>query len=471
MIDSILDAGQKALIQPAPNSLTIINTSGLDRRETVRALLPAAAASAHLVVTTPTGRQVPTQVHLHPTGDSIELFFVASVPATSAVTYQISTSNRVQAPDIQRLRQKPASKYVIETDLYKLTLDSITGTIKSLITKKDNQELVDPSSVRKFNEIKGAFYNQRRWISSTDQKNTITFPESGTLQKKIRIAGKLGIHDFVQCITLVDGQRRIAFETAVYWKKNEGIGDDHAQHGGYDSKDPYKAFYVDTAKLLVSFPLAIRDPKLFKDAPFDVTESALSNTFYSRWDQIKNNIIYRWVDLTDRNEKKGVALFADHTTSYSYGPQFPLSLTLAYSGYGLWDGVYRLSDSTKVSYTLVPHSGNWSEGDLNKEAAHAAEPLIIVPGKTRRPVKSVIKISNSGYEVTSLNLKSDTLIARIYNGQGRADQMKIRLQTIPKAAQWVHLDGRIQKAAVPRGTTVESRIPAFGLGTLEILLK
>ena len=45
------------------------------------------------------------------------------------------------------------------------------------------------------------------------------------------------------------------------------------------------------------FPLALRGQKVFKDAPFDVTESRLTNTFFEAWSEIKNNVMLHWVDV------------------------------------------------------------------------------------------------------------------------------------------------------------------------------
>jgi alpha-mannosidase len=104
--------------------------------------------------------------------------------------------------------------------------------------------------------------------------------------------------------------------------------------GTYKWQNPKKAFYDDRYKLLAFFPLNLKGQKVYKNAPFDVIESHLSNTFYNTWDSIKNNIILNWVDVTDNQGKYGMALFTDHTTSYAHGADFPLALDIQYSGMG-----------------------------------------------------------------------------------------------------------------------------------------
>ncbi|ANH83063.1 hypothetical protein A8C56_20600 [Niabella ginsenosidivorans] len=466
LTDSVLLQAEAALInRTAANSITVINTSGISRKEVVRIAVPAARYSKNIVLKTEDGQSIIPQLQPGTTADAIELLFMASVPATSARTYRLEES-----PALLTDKQSPATPgYSVETDLYRLTLDSITGTIRSLVTKKDNKEWIDAKAGRKFNEIKGQFYEQQLFLSSCDAKNTITISENGPVHKKIKVTGKLGLHDFVQYISLFNGQPAIDFETIIYWAKNEGIGDSHAQQEGYDSKDVYKAFYVDTSKLSVSFPANIGRVRVFKDAPFDVTESRLSNTFFNRWDSIKNNIIYRWADLTDG--KNGIALFSDHTTSYSYGNGFPLSLTIAYSGKGLWGGSYQLHDSTRVQYSIVPHAGNWQTGALNKEALYKAEPLMVVQGAQKNKINGILDVSGTGYEITSYNLHPNKLVVRFYNAQGKQDAAKIQLRVPVEKARWIQLNGADAGKAIIRNNTIIKTIPPFGVNTLELSIK
>ena len=41
------------------------------------------------------------------------------------------------------------------------------------------------------------------------------------------------------------------------------------------------------------------DQKIVKNAPLDVCESKLEDTFYNSWDNIKNNVILNWVNVSD----------------------------------------------------------------------------------------------------------------------------------------------------------------------------
>src|SRR5690606_27695401 len=106
-------------------------------------------------------------------------------------------------------------------------------------------------------------------------------------------------------ITLTQDEPRIDFNMHIDWKENIGIGS--YKEINYDSKSLKKAFYNDRDKLLALFPLDLKDQKVFKNAPFDVLQSGLDDTFFDSWDAIKNNVILDWVDITDGNEEYGCA--------------------------------------------------------------------------------------------------------------------------------------------------------------------
>ncbi len=53
----------------------------------------------------------------------------------------------------------------------------------------------------------------------------------------------------------------------------------------------------------------------------------------------------------------GLALFSDHTTSYTHGENFPLGLTIQYSGNGIFYRNYTIDGPTEINYALLPHKG------------------------------------------------------------------------------------------------------------------
>lgn len=469
LADQIIAEAKNRLVDKNDlKKVIIINTSGVKRSELVSVVLPTTLFKKTFSVFNEQ-KKLPQQINYTKGKDSLELLFIAEVPPTAIAVYSLKEKDKIDQNKGKPVELKEGF-YRLENDIYKIQINPKTGVIESLITKADNKEYISVNHRKKFNELSGYFYDQNKFLSSCDEQKTVSIVEDGNLRKKIKIKGKLGVHNIIQFITVINGQKRIDLETIIHWKKNEGIGDGYAQKFGYDAKDRKKAFYVDTAKLSLYFPANLTNAKLYKDAPFDVTESKLENTFFGRWDSIKNNIMYRWIDLYDKNKNQGIALFTDHTSSYSYGKYFPLALTVAYSGKGLWYGDYKLEDSTKISYSILPHKNNWQDAAINAEASFIAEPLIASAGSSHKIAKSIFDLSGSGFELTSLHISDRTLTARFYNARNNFKVKNIPIGVFCKKAQWIRLNEDKEEDATIVNNKLQIALPPFGFKTLQVEL-
>src|SRR5690606_34111826 len=335
-----------------------------------------------------------------------------------------------------------------ESDLYRITLDPAKGgTITSLMGKAmNNREFVDQTHERKFNEMRGNFYNDAGFLSSADSKARIEVLEKGPLRVKVAVHGHIGEHPFTQLLTVAQGEPRIDLGVTIDWKGNPGIGNDYAQQEKWVNEDLRKAFYDDREKLLVLFPLNLESQRVYKNAPFDVMESSLDNTFFTTWDSIKNNVILDWVDVTDSGNDFGMALFSDHTTSYAHGQDHPLGLTMQYSGMGLWGRNYRITGPTAVSYSIVPHQGKWDEAGIWSIGNTLKEPLMadVVKGTPDgRWQESVISLNGQGIELASTVFDGDDLLLRFFNAEGQEDAGAITVNKKVGMAGLEELDGRV----------------------------
>ena len=90
-----------------------------------------------------------------------------------------------------------------------------------------------------------------------------------------------------------------------------------------------------------------------------------------------------WVDVFDEQEKYGLTVFSDHTTAYTHGPDFPLSLVLAWGWEGgFWWGKRPLNGVQQVNYAVMPHKGAWDEAGFRRKTPSFCEPLMsrLLPG-------------------------------------------------------------------------------------------
>ncbi len=457
----------------AGNFIAVYNTTGKKRHEVASVAIPQNLKNQLVKVLDAMRREVPSQVVAD--SESGKIIFKADVPAMGYTAYELSagTAAKNSGASVSRL---PNGFYKVETDFYSITIDPAKGgVIKSLIAKKlNNREFVDKANVRGFNELRGNFYNDGGFKSSLDNPAKIEILQQGPLLVKLAIKGNIDGADFSQVLTVAQGQERIDLQVNIDWKGNPGIGQT-TPAGTYDWKNPKKAFYDDKFKLLALFPLNLKGQKVYKNAPFDVTESHLDNTFYNSWDSIKNNVILNWVDVTDSTGKYGMAMFTDHTTSYTHSKDFPLGLDIQYSGMGLWGRDYKINGPTTINYALIPHAGKWDKAGIWTAATQWTEPLIAVVSGSSPAIKShsFITIDKPGIEITSMVFDGDDLLVRLFNAEGDNTLQKITLDTGIDKAELVELNGKrkeeLKVATVAGGkSAVSLTVPRFGFRTIKL---
>lgn len=471
--DSILNVLSSTNDGSKTVGIQVYNTLGRERTEWVEAALPSGYSVEQIVVLEKNGKPQPLQLISGKKGEKNLILFKATVPAFGYSVYQI---NKAKNPKRVFANVKVGSdgEYLVETDLYKIVIDAKKGgVIKNLIAKKLGKDFVDQTSERKFNELRGNFYKKGGFRSSTENEAKIEVLQNGAGKLAIAIQGFIAAHPFTQTLTLTEGQSRIDLNVKIDWLNNEGIGE--FEEVKYKDTAYHKAFYNDRYKLLTLFPLSLKNQKVSKNAPYDITESKLSNTFFSTWDSIKNNIILNWVDVASEDGQFGMALYTDHTTSYAHGADAPLGLNVQYSGKGLWGRDYKIEGATSVNYSLVPHAGNWEKAGLSFENEKINEPLYAVnlsklPKKTDFE-KSFIEIDNKDCVLSSCTFKGNDLYVRIHNTSRSEEILNLSLGFDVKDASWVDLNGNeLEKVSVPKtGSAIKHiKINAQGIKTLKI---
>jgi alpha-mannosidase len=483
--------------------VSVYNTTGNVKSELVTIVLPAEIDPQATSIIDAKNKEVPLQVS---SGQNV-VYFKSAVPAMGFSQYKLIKKKASQTAGA-KATMSASGDVVLETDQYKLVLDkSKGGSIRSLVVKTlGNKEFVDAKSERSFNELRGNFYDNGGFHSTAENPVTIIIIENGPLVVTAQIKGELLSNPFTQTITLKQGDRKIECALEIDWKTNIGIGSNYKQHEKIDPKDYHKPFYDDSQKLLALFPVNFQSEKIFKDAPFDVTESKLENTFFSRWDSIKHNLMVSWVDLYDAKNNVGLALLSDQTTTYAHGENFPLGLNVQYSGAGLWGRNHTITGPTKMRYALVPHAGKWDKAGISSEALNWNEPAIAAITTTpKRAGKSLIETSNTAFQYPStevdgeeLNIRNKTsgagksliatsttsyqypsilidgkdLLIRIFNAEGDAKPQKIILNGKASSAALVELNGTIKEELAisdQSGKTVLNvSMPRFGIRTIRL---
>lgn len=449
-------------LSPSENIL-IYNTTGIDREELVSYTLPQSISTTGVRLMDVKGKAVPFQ-----TGSGGKIFFYARVPSMGYTSYALKPGKNKTRKGIS-VKQMPDGNLSLESDLYILEINAQKGgTISSLYSKADKREWVDDTSIYAFNELRGNFYEEGGFLSSAMQPAELIIEEQGPFLVKIRVDGKIGMHPFSQSITLVQGEPRIDVKLEINWQGNPLIGEYKDQPKWENVRRPY---YDDRYKLHLLFPTTLKDQQIDKDAPFDVCRSQLQNTFFSNWDQIKNNVILNWVDVYGKNDGYGVALFSDHTTSYLHGEDYPLGLTVQYSGAGLWGQNYGINGKTGMEYSLLPHQGTWRDAKITYEKNRHNEPFIVLNSLEGMGEASFLALPQMDMEVSAMYYEGTDLLVRLYN-EGEAGEKLMELSFIPESIDEINLNGEnIQKQEFMTSvnkTIIKFNMPAFGIKTLRI---
>jgi alpha-mannosidase len=478
----VMQQSMRALGRGGTNQaeVRVFNTLGRKRREAVSVALPADWQGPAAKVLDERGQEVVCQLAAKTESGCQQLLFPAEVPALGYCTYRVqpvTQPNRRQGASVTNTQDGWVS---IETDLYRIVLDPAKGgVIRSLRSRlAGEKEFVDARNSRYFNEIRGRFYGgQEQFRSGTDSMASVKVLSHGPVRVVVEVTGKVGEHPFTEVISAAQGQRRIDFNLRLDWVGDPGVGNGYGQKERYRQEENQRAFYDDRDKLLGLFPPNLQGQKVYINAPFDVTESRLTNTFFTSWDGIKNNVVLHWLDVTDANGEYGLALLTDHTTSYVHGEDHPLGLVLQYSGIGLWGRHYAIAGPTTVHYALVPHRGRWDQAEISGESAAWNEPLMAVlansNGPTREGRQSMLELSGSGWEVTTMTVEGKSRFIRLFNAVGDDRAQRLSLDGRAANVSLVELNGNtretLRATVTPdRRTTVELAIPRFGVRTIRL---
>jgi len=464
--DRAMDTSMQALVPAGDQSgVTVFNTTAADRDENVELKLPAGWSNA--IVTGWDNKPVASQL-----SGSNKLLFRALVPKLGYAVFHLREAQSIVGFPGARVSES-GDKLDIETDCYAVTLDAGKGGAITRLTTKGAgaKDYIDRAARHYFNELRGNFYNDGGFHSSTETPARLTILEKGPLRVRVQVDGQIAGTPFTQLLTFQQGEPRIDVHLEIHWTGNHRIGESPDSVKGHELE---KEFYNDSFKLQVLFPVALEGQKIYKNAPFDVTESRLDNTFFDSWDSIRNVVVLNWVDVTDAAGKNGLAIFSDETTSYAHGPNYPLGLTVAYSGPGLFWRDYTLERPTVMDYAILPHAGRWDKAGIWTAGTRWNEPLLARVQTTITDIsdRSLLELASPGWEVTSITTSGHDLLVRLFNAEGKDSIQRIGPNFPVKTANLVTLDGHIIKRLNIQdcgsdAKCVEITAPRFGIRTIQ----
>jgi alpha-mannosidase len=353
-------------------------------------------------------------------------FVVDEMPAGGYKTFYADmtrpgTSNETMA----------VSDNTFETDFYTVKFDMKTGNIISLTDKKNGMELVKKGE--QLNRLKVYLEDKRggakAWviypivkIEEVTDVESVKVVEKGPVRVCVESIKKWGRSKFIVRTYLYKSYPRITYDVETHWLETG-------------------SFTEDSPMLRATFPLAVGQPGLFCQTPFDVVERPAdemvagkpyvdkminrSSVDGSRRDHDDGREVpaLKWVDVNNGNY--GVALLNNSKYGHSYH-QGELRLTLLRSA-GSPD-IYPNLGKFNISYALFPHSGGWengvwAEGDDFNVPVYAAEPpsLSLPKNYANRPEEdSFFSLTGKGVVLSGIKKaeEGEELIIRIAEMEG-----------------------------------------------------
>lgn len=411
-----------------------------------------------------------TEVVSLPRGDGKSVDFMAAIPSFGYASFDLNSLK----PAVTRKHFTQKKEHItMENDHYRIVFDlQRGGCISSLIDQLTGEEWVDARNALTFGELRGFFPQYGGEHSSIETKATAEIIKDNDLIQCLAIRGNIVGVPFTQTYTFKKGTPLIDVELQIDWKENVRIGD-HRRRAKDDKSVP---FYNTRKMLNVLFPTNLICPKLWKNAPFDVCESRLDSTFFDRWTDIRHNIIHSWVDISEGLGGRGLALLTDHTTSYSFAKDYPLALTVQYSGGGLWGRDHIITSPTHIHYALLPHHGLWDEAGINDISERWNNPVIITGSTEVTPIdRWLLSLDSTGYQLSSMQVADDgSLLMRLFNASGddRPTQIALHFKTAFVELvdlQGIHLED-CPVSYIAGQSLLTIQMPRFGIRTYKIKL-
>lgn len=293
----------------------------------------------------------------------------------------------------------------IETPFYEMELNE-AGQFTRIYDKENDREVIaegERANVLQVFEDKpfefdawniDIFY-QEKMREVTDLVSA-EIAENGCLKAVLRLKWNYMDSEIQQDITLYRNDRRIDFVTYVNWKETHQL-------------------------LKASFPVDIRA----SEARYDIQYGNVKrpNNWNTSWEMAKfETVAHRFADMSERDY--GVSILND----CKYGHDIKenrMRITLLKSA---TNPDYKQDQGEHFfTYSLLPHRGDFIEGETAKEAYALNQPVKVLPGEWKNGGHSFISFSTDKVELDAVKRSEDGkyLVVRFHEYAGSRQKVKV----------------------------------------------
>lgn len=415
--------------------VAVYNPLPIEREDAVETDVPFAGSAPDAVAAyDPQGQSVPTQI-LGRHGNSLQVLFIAKVPATGYAIYDVRTgTGQLTSASLA------VTTNTLENSRYRLALDA-KGDIASIFDKSLGRELLSAPVRLSIHTENPAMYPA--WnMDWEDRLKPVRAYVGGPVQVRIAESGPARVS--------LEVQRRT--ENGVFTQQIRlaagGAGDrveilDHID---------WRSF---AASLRADFPFTATNADASFEDKVGVTRRDTDKP--TRFEMP----LQQWMDLTDAGGNYGVEVMSDSKYGSDKPDDHTLRLTLLYTPGtrgGYRDQGTQDQGRHQILYALAGHQGDWITGRDPWQAARLNQPLRSFltgahPGQGR--TFSLLKLSSDQVQVEAVKKAedSDEIIVRLKELTGQtAPNLSLRFPVAITAAHEVDGQERsIGKATLQDG--------------------
>jgi alpha-mannosidase len=424
----------------AQKSFTVWNSASFAREELVAIPVDEVGAQGHWVDAA--GQVLSAQLQ----GDQW-LVLVSQVPSLgfSTIAFQEATA----APESTTSFETDSIAQGISTPFYNIRWNE-EGQLLSIWDKASGREVLaegERGNVLQVFEDKpkdfeawdiDIFYQEK--MREVTALKSVSLAENGSLRAVVVFEWTYMDSTINQEMIVYANSRRIDFATEVDWQESQQL-------------------------LKVAFPVSVRSTEATYDIQFgNVKRPTHWNT---SWDYARfESVGHQWVDLSERGY--GVSLLNDCKYGHDI-KDHTIRLSLIKSA--TYPDPSADKGSHQFTYALLPHQGDWVEGETVKEAWALNNPLHYSVGRTSVDAHALFRLSSEHILVDSVKKAedSDALIVRLHEFTGSRHSVSLTSDYVVKTWQECDLMER-PLGEVIQGDTVELFIKPYEIRTFKITL-
>ena len=427
--------------------LNILNTSSWNRTDIVS--LTKEQSSEGDIVVDEKENHYPSQR----LSDGRLIFLAKDIPALGSKQFYNRKGNSSYTSDL-----KVSGNNVTENGLIKMTIDSNTGAIKSLVDEKSGQEFVD---VRKYKGLNQYLYMPGRDPSKAiSVRNVeITVKEAGPLVVTFQITAKApGTNALVQEVSLINELNKIEINNIVD-----------------------KAKITEKESVHFAFPVALTGGQMKIDMGTGILIPGKNQLQGSNNDYIS---MQRWIDVS--NEEAGLTFITPEVplveqgqlvnelsadSSQSFGGQSvekkwkehndPSNTFFSYAMNNYWYTNYKACQEGKVKfhYAIYLH-GRFNAAEANRQGREEGQPLLISANANK---VEVFELNDENILLTSVKpaVSGKGTIMRFYNASSLPQQLKLKIDDVKTK---MYLSNAKEEKLAP--LDLKQQWPAFSVATV-----